>query len=82
MNKIACIFIIFTITAQEHIEQPHPEYPEVHITIEVPERPDNPEPRTPQDIKRLKIKVAAVTALVTTLITGGIALYLGIHNCK
>jgi hypothetical protein len=55
---------------------------EMHITIDVPDRPDNPEPHTPQDIKRLKIKIAAVTAIITAFIGAGVSLYLGLHKCN
>lgn len=87
MKKILCIFFLFSLHAQEHHHHPRPIHPsyemnDIHLHIDVPERPNAPEPHTPQDIKKLKIKVAAFTAIVTALITGGVAIYLGVHNCK
>jgi hypothetical protein len=72
---------------EHHLKQPKARHarsstPDLHITIDIPERPHTPEPHTPQDIKRLKIKTAAVTAIITALIGAGVSIYLGLHNCN
>jgi hypothetical protein len=96
MNKRTCLFLYLLISspsfAQEH-KQPRPIHPshemefnitpnEIHLTIDVSDRPDAPEPHTPVDIKKLKIKTAAITAIITALIGAGVSIYLGVHNCN
>ena len=95
-SKRTCFLLYLLMQSQctfasEHLEAPHPQHvanidlpttPEIHLTIDIPERPENPEPHTPADIKRLKIKVAAVTAVITALIGAGVSLYIGLHNCN
>lgn len=92
MKKLFLALFIFSNipAAQEHKHQPRPIHrsPEVefnndiHLTIDVPERPVAPEPRTPQDIKRLKIKLVALTAILTAIITGGVSVWISLNQCK
>ncbi len=58
-----------------------PSQPEFNLTVNIPEHEQH-SPHTPADIKRLKIKIAAVTAIVTTAITGAVTLYIALRNCK
>ncbi len=98
MNKRTCFFLYLLINStrsftQEHHHHHHlprairpivhsPEMNDLHLHIDIPDRPPNPEPHTPQQIKSLKIKVAAITAVITALISGGVTLYIALKNCK
>ena len=100
MNKRTFSFlgllIISTVSSTQehnhhHIHQPKPivrspEINDLHIMIDVPDRPSHEDrigsPRTPRDIQRLKAKLVAATSIITALITGGIFLAIHLSKCN
>lgn len=94
MLPFLCLLMISTIALpQEHkLDQPKPVRPGniingLHLTIDIPERTnhENHTEKIPNDhnyLKRLKVKIAAGTAIVTALITGGVTIYIAINKYK
>jgi hypothetical protein len=81
MNKIILCFLISVLpigaTEEQKDHHHHHKKPaSINITIQ-----NQPEPTTPADIKKLKIKVAAVTAIVTTILTGTISFIIAMKKC-
>jgi hypothetical protein len=74
-----------------HIHQPRPivrshETNDLHAMIDIPDRPSHEDrigsPEIIRDTQRFKAKLVAITAIATTLITGGVFLIVHLTNCK
>ena len=81
MNKRTCFFLYLLLQSpvsfsQEHEHKHHHRPPE--IIINVPQ----PEPSTPQDIKKLKIKLVAITAIITALLSAGVSIIVAYKSCN
>jgi len=87
MNKRAASFLCLAMITTPCFsqEQKLPEAPRLHrshhhrsIVINMPDD----EPSTPQNLKKLKMKLIAATAIITALITAGVSIIVAYKSCN